>query len=197
MTTKTITLQIPENIYTRLQQAAQATRRTLDEVVLHAVQVGSPPRWDDAPASYQADLAALDRLDDDTLWPVVRRRTSAETMARYQELLDKNAEETLTAAEREDLTRLRMEAERLMLCKAHAAALLRWRGYAVFENLCLACARCNEFKGSATMGSDLLTAKRWLCLTLVLNVGKNILPGMPGECIWWASRRPGAPLSWP
>lgn len=131
MTTKTITLQIPENIYTRLQQAARATRRTLDEVVLHAVQVGSPPRWDDAPANYQADLAALDRLDDDTLWQVVRRRTSAETMARYQELLDKNAEETLTAAEREELTRLRMEAERLMLCKAHAAALLRWRGYSV------------------------------------------------------------------
>lgn len=131
MTTKTITLQIPENIYTRLQQAARATRRTLDEVVLHAVQVGSPPRWDDAPANYQADLAALDRLDDDTLWQVVRRRTSAETMARYQELLDKNAEETLTAAEREELTRLRMEAERLMLCKAHAAALLRWRGYSL------------------------------------------------------------------
>lgn len=131
MITKTITLQIPENIYTRLQQAARATRRTLDEVVLHAVQVGSPPRWDDAPANYQADLAALDRLDDDTLWQVVRRRTSVETMARYQELLDKNAEETLTAAEREELTRLRMEAERLMLCKAHAAALLRWRGYSV------------------------------------------------------------------
>lgn len=131
MTTKTITLQIPENIYTRLQQAARATRRTLDEVVLHAVQVGSPPRWDDAPANYQADLAALDRLDDDTLWQVVRRRTSVETMARYQELLDKNAEETLTAAEREELTRLRMEAERLMLCKVHAAALLRWRGYSV------------------------------------------------------------------
>lgn len=131
MATKTITLQIPENIYTRLQQAARATQRTLDEVVLHAVQVGSPPRWDDAPADYQADLAALDRLDDDTLWQVARRRTSVDMMARYQELLDKNAEETLTAAEREELTQLRIEAERLMLCKAHAAALLRWRGYSV------------------------------------------------------------------
>jgi hypothetical protein len=61
-------------MYTCLQQAARATGRSLDDVLLQAVQVGSPPRWDDAPAEFQADLAALDRLDDKALWRIARSR---------------------------------------------------------------------------------------------------------------------------
>ena len=86
MTTRTITLQLPESLYTRLQQAARATRRSLDDVLLHAVQVGSPPGWDDAPAEFQADLAALDRLDDEVLWRIARSRKTEADMERYQEL---------------------------------------------------------------------------------------------------------------
>ena len=131
MATQTVTLQLPESLYARLQQAAHATRRSLDDVLLHAVQVGSPPRWDDAPAEFQADLAALDRLDDDALWQIVRSRKSEEDMERYQELLDKNADSSLSADERNELASLRIEFDRAMLCKVHAAALLRWRGYSV------------------------------------------------------------------
>jgi len=131
MATQTVTLQLPESLYTRLQQAARATRRSLDDVLLHAVQVGSPPRWDDAPAEFQADLAALDRLDDDTLWRIARSRKSEADMERYQDLLDKNANDRLSANERDELAGLRIEFDRSMLCKAHAAALLRWRGYQI------------------------------------------------------------------
>jgi len=131
MTTRTITLRLPESLYTRLQQAARATHRSLDDVLLHAVEVGSPPRWDDAPAEFQADLAALDRLDDETLWRIARSRQTEADMERYQELLDKNANGTLSGEERDELVRLRVESDRFMLCKAHAAALLRWRGYQV------------------------------------------------------------------
>jgi len=131
MTTRTITLRLPESLYTRLQQAARATHRSLDDVLLHAVEVGSPPRWDDAPAEFQADLAVLDRLDDETLWRIARSRQTEADMERYQELLDKNANGTLSGEERDELVRLRVESDRFMLCKAHAAALLRWRGYQV------------------------------------------------------------------
>jgi len=131
MSTRTVKVQLPESLYVRLQQAADATRRSLDDVLLHAVQVGSPPRWDDAPAEFQADLAALDRLDDAALWRIARSRTTEAGMERYQELLDKNANDALVAEERDELVNLRIEADRLMLRKAHAAALLRWRGYQV------------------------------------------------------------------
>jgi hypothetical protein len=92
------------------------------------VRIGSPPRWDDAPAEFQADLAALDRLDDEALWRIARSRMTEADMERYQELLDKNANDALMAEERDELVSLRIEADRLMLRKAHAVALLRWRG---------------------------------------------------------------------
>lgn len=129
MTVQTVTLRLPESLYLRFQQAARATRRSFDDVLLHAVQVGSPPNWDDAPAEFQADLAALDRMDDEALWRLARGRIKAVDMERYQELLDKNANGLLTPAERGELTGLRVEYDRMMLCKAHAAALLRWRGH--------------------------------------------------------------------
>ena len=131
MPSRTVTLRLPESLYTRLQQAAQATRRSLDDVLLYAMQVGSPPQWDDAPAEFQADLAALDRLEDQALWRIARSRKTKADMERYQELLDRNANGVLSANERDELTRLRVEFDRFMLRKVHAAALLRWRGYQV------------------------------------------------------------------
>jgi hypothetical protein len=128
-TTNTVTLNLPEMLYLRLLQTAQATRRPLDEVVLRVLEVGSPPAWNDAPAEFQADLAALDRLDDEALWYIVRSSRSQADMRRYQELLDRHATGTLSDAERRELDELRLEADRFMLLKAHAAALLRWRGY--------------------------------------------------------------------
>lgn len=129
MTVQNVTLPLPEYVYLRFQQVAQATRQSVTEVLLHAVQVGSPPDWEDVPAEFQADLATLDRLDDTTLWQVARSHQTDLDMGRYQTLLDKNANDALSPTERVELTQLRTEADRFMLRKAHAAALLRWRGH--------------------------------------------------------------------
>ena len=131
MSTQAVTLQLPEDLYLRLQQMAQATHQSFDEVLLRAIQVGAPPSWEDAPAAFQVDLAALDRLDDDALWHIARSRQTEADMTRYQELLDKNANNTISDAERAELTRLRTAADRFMLRKVHAAALLRWRGHRI------------------------------------------------------------------
>lgn len=131
MTATSVTLQLPEYLYVRLQHAAQAMRQPLNEVLVRAVEVGSPPVWDDVPAAFQADLAALDRLDDESLWRVARDTQLDQDASRYQELLDKNANGTIMAGERAELTDLRIEADRFMLRKSHAAALLRWRGHQV------------------------------------------------------------------
>jgi hypothetical protein len=129
MTIQHVTLPLPEHLYLRLEQVAKATHQSVTDVLLHAVEVGSPPGWDDVPADFQNDLAALDRLDDKTLWQIARSQQSTGDMDRYEELLQQNANDALTTAERDELTHLRREADRLMLRKAHAAALLRWRGY--------------------------------------------------------------------
>lgn len=98
---------------------------------MRAVQVGSPPSWETAPAEFQADLAALDRLDDATLWRIARSRRTEAEMQHYQALLDKHANRTISAVERDELTHLRIEFDRQMLRKAQAAALLQWCGYQI------------------------------------------------------------------
>lgn len=137
MSLRTISLKLPENLYIRLQQAAQVTKRSLDEIILHAIRIGSPPDWKDIPSEFQVDVAALDRLDDTALWRVARQKHTHEETSEYQQLLDKNAEGTISDAESERLKSLRTESDRFMLLKAHAAALLRWRGYRIppAENL--------------------------------------------------------------
>lgn len=51
-------------------------------------------------------------------------------MERYNILLEGNSS-GITEAQRLELTALRREADRFMLCKAQAAVLLRWRGHNV------------------------------------------------------------------
>jgi hypothetical protein len=131
MPTETITLQIPEIIYQRLVNTAHATQRPLEEIIVHALQVGSPPVWDDVPEEFQAELAALDKLDDNTLWQIFHSHKTARDMEEYNTLLEKNSSGRLTETERLNLISLRHEADIFMLRKAQAAVLLRWRGYSL------------------------------------------------------------------
>lgn len=131
MTAQTVNIQLPENLYRRLEKTAQATRRPLADVIVHAVSVGSPPNWEDAPAEFQVDLASLDRLEDEALWQIARGRVTPDDMTRYEELLYKNANERISPAEKVELVQLRTEADRFMLRKAYAAAILRWRGHQI------------------------------------------------------------------
>lgn len=103
---------------------------TAEDVALHPLRLGSPPAWDDAPPELQLDLAALDRMDDEALWKIAKSRLDAE-FGRRDELLAKNAEGQLSPADRVELDGLREEEDRFMVRKAHAAALLRWRGHVV------------------------------------------------------------------
>lgn len=131
MTTQNVTLPLPEALLLRFQQMAKATSQPVTDLLVRAVEVGGPPNWEEAPARFQADLAALDRLDDDALWRVARSRRSEAEMARLQELLDRNADQQITSQELLELAQCHEEADLLMLRKARAVALLRWRGHAI------------------------------------------------------------------
>jgi len=106
--TETVTLQIPEALYQRLAIAAEATQRSLEDIILQALQIGSPPTWKDVPEEFQTDLASLDRLDDDSLWQIARSQK--------------------TQLEMENL---RKDSDRFMLRKSQSAAILKWRGHNV------------------------------------------------------------------
>lgn len=52
-------------------------------------------------------------------------------MTRYDELLDRKQEGSLSDSEKLELTELRQAADAFMLRKAHAVLLLRWRGHLI------------------------------------------------------------------
>ncbi len=131
MSSATITLEVPETLYERLMSTAVAMQRPLQEVVLRALTVGCPPRWEDVPEEFQSALSALDRLEDEALWRLARGHRSGEEFRRYEELLDQKQERDLSAVEQRELAQLRYEADLFVLRKAQAAALLRWRGHVV------------------------------------------------------------------
>ncbi|MBE9215640.1 hypothetical protein IQ247_23735 [Plectonema cf. radiosum LEGE 06105] len=134
MTLETVTLQIPEILYQRLVNTARATQRSVEEIILRALQVGSPPSWDDVPEEFQAEIAALDKLDDNMLWQIFHSCKTIKDMERYNFLLEANSSGTITQAQRLELINLRHQADIFMLKKAQAAVLLRWRGHHVPNN---------------------------------------------------------------
>jgi hypothetical protein len=62
------------------------------------------------------------------LLAIANGKVEASQYERHVELLDKNKEGSLTSDERQELTNLRLAADRLMLRKAYAWSVLRWRG---------------------------------------------------------------------
>jgi len=91
MTVRDVVLPLPEDLYVRLEQTARATKQSLTDLLLRSLRAGSPPDWSQAPAEFQADLAALDRLGDDALWRAARSQRSEAAAAWLHELLEKNA----------------------------------------------------------------------------------------------------------
>ena len=79
----TVTLQIPESLYQRLVNTANAVGRSLDDIMLQALTVGSPPDWHDVPEEFQTELAALDRLDNESLWKIAQSRQTLTEMKSY------------------------------------------------------------------------------------------------------------------
>jgi hypothetical protein len=86
-----------------------------------------PPLPDTFSNEIRDDLLALEGLADDELWEVARSFVSPEQQEEMSLLLEKN-KAPITGAEKARLSELQAQADRLMLRKAYAYVLLKWRG---------------------------------------------------------------------
>jgi hypothetical protein len=128
MTFQTVTLQLPESIYQSARRTSKAVKRPIGEVLVTALKSTLPPLEGLAPEIIE-ELTALEFLPDEQLWTIARSRLPQPQRRKLSYLLRKNQAGILTEQEEQSLNELIAESERLMLRKARAYVLLKWRGY--------------------------------------------------------------------
>lgn len=128
MTTRTI--EVPEELYTQLEQRAHAAAQSVDAVVIRTLASSLPPAPEpDLPQAVQDELAAMEHLSDEALWAIARSTMNSDSLALYDVLRDRKEEGSLTPEGQQWLARLTLDADALALRKAHAYALLKSRGH--------------------------------------------------------------------
>jgi len=135
MVSQSITLDIPENVFQRLQRMAQIIHQPLEAVVSQSLLGNLPPLIEDAPDEWYADMADMEQLPDEALWKVSKEPLPDQQWARHQELLKRNQNGTLTGRERNELEQLRNMTDRFVFRRSYALALLKWRGHTLFQNM--------------------------------------------------------------
>jgi hypothetical protein len=127
---ETVTLTLPDSVLQPLKRTAQAMQQPIEELLVTALQ-SSLPALQDLPDEVIADLTALETLDNEALWQVMKETVPSETQADLSDLLERRQRDPLTPltnAEQERLASLQQQADLVMLRKARAAVLLRFRG---------------------------------------------------------------------
>jgi hypothetical protein len=122
-----ITLAIPDSLYSHVRRLAQASSKPVETVLLTALRT-SLPSLDGLPADMIGELTDLENRNSDGLREVLSETVPQDRQEMIESLLYRNQLGIISHAEREHLASLQHEADRVMLRKARAAVLLRFRG---------------------------------------------------------------------
>jgi uncharacterized protein YjbI with pentapeptide repeats len=103
----------------------------LEVLAAQSITSNLPPSPDNAPPEMQAELLRMQTLSIDELLEIAQAQIKSEQQARHTALLEKNQTDEISPEERQELSELRSSVDRLMLRKAYAWAVLRWRGHRI------------------------------------------------------------------
>ncbi|NMG19004.1 hypothetical protein [Brasilonema bromeliae] len=123
-----LTIDLPEQTFQRLAQIAELTNQSLEDLIVQSVTGNLPPAVETAPSEIQAELLELQTLSVEALRQIAQSQVSPFQQDRHMALLERNQDGLLTPQEQQELRQLTLAADQLMLKKAHACAILRWRG---------------------------------------------------------------------
>lgn len=124
---ESITLTLPDSVLQPVKRSAEAVHQPIEELLVTALQSSLPP-LEGLPDDAIADLTALETLSNESLSLVMTETLPSETRTALSNLLERHQVDSLTRAEEERLASLQWEADLVMLRKARAAVLLRFRG---------------------------------------------------------------------
>jgi len=128
MTTQRVTIDLPAAVFRQLVRLAEATHQSVEVLVAQSVMSNLPPSVDNASPELQVELLRMQSLTNEALQAIAQAQVAPHQYERQTELLTKNEEAVLASEERRELAALRQASDHLMLRKAYAWSLLRWRG---------------------------------------------------------------------
>lgn len=123
-----LTINLPDSVFQQLRTIADLTKQPLSDLVLQSIEGNLPPSIGSAPAEVRTDLLRMQTLNAEDLRTIAQAQVTQAQQDEHFTLLDKNQSGSLTEIEQTRLHELRTSADQLMLKKAHACAILRWRG---------------------------------------------------------------------
>jgi len=100
-------------------------------------QINAPPAVDYAPLELQGEFMVMQELTIEELLNIAQSQVPESQQELHFQLLEKNQNNQLSESDRLLLKSLRVSADYLMLKKAYAYALLKWKGFFLpdFEQL--------------------------------------------------------------
>ena len=128
--TQSITLNLPDGFYQPIHRIAQQMHEPVENVLLRALQV-SLPSLEGLPQNTLEELTSLENLDDTSLRRLLLETLAVKQQQELETLLLAQQERDLLSAEKQQLGKLQEQANMVMLRKARAAVLLRFRGNAL------------------------------------------------------------------
>lgn len=128
MTTQSITIELPEPVFHQLARIAALLQQPIEAVIAQSVLSNLPPSIEAAPLELQPELLAMQGFGHEELRRIAQSQVAPDQVQRHTELLEGNAAGRLTLTEQKELVGLRRDIDRLMLRKAYAWKILRWRG---------------------------------------------------------------------
>lgn len=134
MPARAVTVNLPEVVYERIRVTAEATARSIQEVVAQAIALALPPLEEDLSPKLRSELAALAVLSDEELWNLTKRPMAEDKQTQLEALAELKKKRPLTPPEQSALDDLMEEAHRTMLRRAEVYRTLAHRGYQVFAS---------------------------------------------------------------
>ena len=125
-----VTVTLSEHVYQNYEYKARTMNQLVTQVIEAVICADqpSPPPVNDAPEALRADLRALEKLSNEELRRVAESHLDPAKQRRLDRLAGKRDQGMLTTKERHELDDLLQEGQHLMVIKAHAWVLLKWRG---------------------------------------------------------------------
>ena len=126
-----VEIELPESVYRQLAQIAEETAQPIAVLAAQSVMSNLPPSAENASPELRGELLKLQALETSELLKVAKAEIAAIRHERQAALLESKQDRPLTDMERQELAALRIESDQLMLKKAYAWSVLRWRGQRV------------------------------------------------------------------